>query len=170
MEIARVLLDANCDIHIKNSKGYQAIHSAASNGYFDVVLLLVQRGAPWRQKGDLDVARLLCRKSNLMASYVDGRLKIAERSKHRKTKQAEASESIPSEEELKQAQAQADAVMAELLAEEEKERKNGDQKQRNRKNKDKRKKQHSVDSKKHVAVDSNDMSHPTEQVISLFPK
>ena len=166
VDLARVLLNANCDIHIKNAKGHQAIHSAASNGFFDVVLLLVQHGAPWRQKGDMDVAKMLCRKSNLMASYVDGRLRIAERAKHRKAKPAESSESLPTEEELKQKQAQADAVMAELLAEEEKEKKHGDHKQRNKKNKDKKKKnQSSNEPKKDLPQKVKESPQPSEKVL-----
>lgn len=64
-DLTKLLLNSDCDVHIKNAKGWQAVHSAASNGFFDVVLILVQHGSQWRQKGDLDVAKLLCRKSNL---------------------------------------------------------------------------------------------------------
>ena len=164
-DLARLLLNANCDIHIKNAKGHQAIHSAASNGFFEVVLLLVQHGAPWRQKGDLDVAKMLCRKSNLMASYVDGRLRIAERAKHRKAKPTESSESIPTEEELKQRQAQADAIMAELLAEEEKEKKQGDQRQKGKRNKDKRRKNHSItDQRKELPQKVSKSPIPSDKV------
>eukprot|EP00210_Caulerpa_lentillifera_P003601 g3436.t1 len=149
LELSQVLLDANCDVHIKNAKGHQAVHSAASNGFLDIVLLLVQNGAPCKQKGDLDVAKMLCRKSSsLMASYVEGRLRLAERAKHRKAKPMESSGSHPTEEEFKEMQAQADAVMAELLAEEEKEKKAGDHQQNTRskgkRNKDKKKRNQSL--------------------------
>lgn len=162
VDIARLLLNASCEINIKNSKGHQAIHSAASNGFFDVVLLLVQHGAPWRLKGDLDVAKMLCRKSNLMASYVDGRLRIAERAKHRKAKPTDAFESMPTEEEMRQKQAQADAFMAELLAEEEQEKKQGDRKQRNKKNKDKRKKNHAAEPKRDVDKSDPSLDPPNK--------
>ena len=149
-------------------KGHQAIHSAASNGFFEVVLLLVQHGAPWRQKGDLDVAKMLCRKSTFMASYIDGRLRIAERAKHRKAKPAESLESIPTEEELRRKQAEADAVMAELLAEEEKEKKQGDQRQKSKRNKDRRKKSQSLsESKKEASQKNKESPNPTEKVSGI---
>lgn len=74
-------------------------------------------------------------------SYVDGRLRLAEREKHRKAKPSEQTMDVPSEEELKERQAQADAIMAELLAEEQKERKAEEQQAAKRKaKKDKKKK------------------------------
>jgi len=158
------LLDAGCDILATNAKGYQAIHSAANNGFFDVVLLLVQRGVPWRQKGDLDVAKMLCRKSNLAPSYVDGRLHMAERpKKHRRPKHAESPESILTEEELKMKQAQADAAMAELLAEEEKEKKLGDQKQKGKKSKDRRRKSQSRSDSRNSSR-AKESSFPSDKV------
>ena len=58
------LLDAGADVHIRNSKGWASIQSAANAGYYEVVLRLVQRGAAWRTKGDGDVVRLLGKKSS----------------------------------------------------------------------------------------------------------
>ena len=58
------LLDAGADVHIKNSKGWACVQSAANGGYYEGVLLLVQRGAAWRAKGDGDVVRLLGKKSS----------------------------------------------------------------------------------------------------------
>lgn len=49
MDIASKLLAAGADLHIKNSKAWQAVQSAASAGYFDLVLRLVQAGAQWRK-------------------------------------------------------------------------------------------------------------------------
>lgn len=58
------LLAAGADVHIRNGKGWTAAQSAASSGFFDAVLALVRHGAAWRQKGDADVCRLLCKKSS----------------------------------------------------------------------------------------------------------
>lgn len=52
-------------------------------------------------------------------SYVEGRLRLAERERHRKAKPTEVTEVVPSEAELKEKMAQADAAMASLLQEEE---------------------------------------------------
>ncbi|CAD7700374.1 unnamed protein product [Ostreobium quekettii] len=121
-ELVQEILKAGCDVHIKNAKGWQAVQSAASCGFLEVVLLLVAHGAQFKQKGEMDVSKLLCRKSNLKGSYVDGRLRLAEREKHRKTKPMEQAADTPTGTELKERQAQADAAMAELLAEEQKQR------------------------------------------------
>jgi hypothetical protein len=44
MDVVGRLLACGCDLHLRNSKGWCAVHSAASNGYFEVVLRLVQVG------------------------------------------------------------------------------------------------------------------------------
>lgn len=64
------LLAAGCDLHIKNSKSWMALHSAASNGHFEAVLRLVQHGAAWRQKAENDVVKMICKKSSY--KYVEG--------------------------------------------------------------------------------------------------
>lgn len=50
---------------------------------------------------------------------MEGRLRLAERERHRKAKPTEVTEVVPSEAELKEKMAQADAAMAALLQEEE---------------------------------------------------
>lgn len=62
--MAERLLGAGADVHIKNSKGWTAVQSAANSGFFDIVLRLVQHGAAWRHKGESDVVKLLCKKSS----------------------------------------------------------------------------------------------------------
>lgn len=64
LEVVEALLAAGADVHIRNGKGWTAAQSAASSGFFDAVLALVRYGAAWRQKGDADVCRLLCKKSS----------------------------------------------------------------------------------------------------------
>ena len=44
MDVVGRLLACGSDLHVRNSKGWCAVHSAASNGYFEVVLRLVQVG------------------------------------------------------------------------------------------------------------------------------
>ncbi len=58
------LVLARADPHIRNSKGCTALQSAAGGGHFEVVLCLVQHGAAWRFKQDLDIVRLICKKSS----------------------------------------------------------------------------------------------------------
>ena len=62
--VVEVLLAAGADHHIKNSKAWTAVQSAAGGGHFDAVLRLVQYGATWRNKTDCDVIKMLCRKSS----------------------------------------------------------------------------------------------------------
>lgn len=45
MDVVVRLLACGSDLHVRNGKGWCAVHSAASNGYFEVVLRLVQVGA-----------------------------------------------------------------------------------------------------------------------------
>jgi ankyrin repeat protein len=65
LEIVEALLDAGADAHIKNSKGYTAVHSGAIGGFFDVVLRLVRQGALWKMRPDCDVVKMITRKSQL---------------------------------------------------------------------------------------------------------
>lgn len=49
-----------------------------------VALLDLQAGSSWRKTGgDADVVKLITRKSTLKPSYVEGRLRLAERERHR---------------------------------------------------------------------------------------
>eukprot|EP00775_Hariotina_reticulata_P009518 gene9518-9683_t len=80
------ILNAGGDVNIKNSKGWGPVHVAASSGHLDVVLKLVAAGAAWRpgrgssssSPADADIVRLLVRKGSYKASYVEGRLRLAE--------------------------------------------------------------------------------------------
>ncbi len=58
------MLAAGADHHIKNSKSWTAVHSAAACGHFEAVLRLVQYGASYRSKADCDVIKMICRKSS----------------------------------------------------------------------------------------------------------
>lgn len=62
--MVEALLEAGADPHIKNSKSWMAVHSAAACGHFEVVLQLVKHGASWRARADCDVIKLLCRKTS----------------------------------------------------------------------------------------------------------
>ncbi|GLI63388.1 hypothetical protein VaNZ11_006343, partial [Volvox africanus] len=90
LDVVSQLLSGGADLHIRNSKGWCAVHSAASNGFFEVVLKLVQAGASWRRQGEADVVRLLTRKTTYKTSYVEGRLRLAERERHRINQQQQA--------------------------------------------------------------------------------
>ncbi|GIL68011.1 hypothetical protein Vafri_21339 [Volvox africanus] len=90
LDVVSQLLTGGADLHIRNSKGWCAVHSAASNGFFEVVLKLVQAGASWRRQGEADVVRLLTRKTTYKTSYVEGRLRLAERERHRINQQQQA--------------------------------------------------------------------------------
>ncbi|GIM02622.1 hypothetical protein Vretimale_7499 [Volvox reticuliferus] len=90
LDVVSQLLTGGADLHIRNSKGWCAVHSAASNGFFEVVLKLVQAGASWRRQGEADVVRLLTRKTTYKTSYVEGRLRLAERERHRINQQLQA--------------------------------------------------------------------------------
>ena len=58
-----MLLSAGASAHIRNAKGWAAVHSAAAAGQLEVVLRLVAAGAAPRSRPDLDVLRLLTRKT-----------------------------------------------------------------------------------------------------------
>eukprot|EP00887_Chlorella_sp_A99_P000878 scaffold5.g878.t1 len=121
-ELVDRLLAAGADVHIRNAKGWTAIQSAANSGWFDIVLRMVQHGAAWRVKGDADVVKLLCKKSSYKATYIEGRLRIAEKERQRRlaraAEEAAAGGAAPSQEDQAARAAAADAVMAALLQEE----------------------------------------------------
>ena len=58
------LVAAGADAHIRNGKGWAAVHSAAAAGQLEVVLRLVAAGAAPRARPELDVLRLLTRKTS----------------------------------------------------------------------------------------------------------
>lgn len=65
MEVVEVLLAGGADVHIKNSKAWAAVHSAAAAGHFEPVLRLIQHGSAWRARADVDVIKMLMRKTSL---------------------------------------------------------------------------------------------------------
>ena len=97
-------------------------------------------GAAWRQKGEGEVVKLLSRKTTLKVSYIEGRLRLAEKERQRRLAKGEGtggtaggsgnasgSKGGPAAitataEDLEMAKAQADAVMASLLEEEQAEK------------------------------------------------
>ncbi|KAK9828842.1 hypothetical protein WJX72_002378 [[Myrmecia] bisecta] len=145
LEVVEVLLKAGADPHIKNSKTWCAVHSAAGCGHFEVVLRLVQHGAVWRNRLDCDVIKMVCRKSSYKPSYVEGRLRLAEKERQRFRNKGGAAGSAaslrngPSHEELEQLEALANANMAALL-QEEAAQKESQEKKRSKKKKAKKKK------------------------------
>ena len=54
----------SADPHIRNSKAITAISSAAGAGHLEAVLRLVGAGAAWRGRPDIDVVKLLCKKTS----------------------------------------------------------------------------------------------------------
>lgn len=65
LDVVECLLEHHADVHIKNSKGWTALHSAAAGGYFEVVLELVRHGGIWKNRADGDVIKMIIRKSSL---------------------------------------------------------------------------------------------------------
>ncbi len=63
MEVVETLLAAGASAHIRNAKGWAPVHSAAAAGQLEAVLRLVAAGAAPRSRPDLDVLRLLTRKT-----------------------------------------------------------------------------------------------------------
>ena len=57
------LLAAGADAHIRNAKGWAPVHSGAAAGHLEAVLRLVAAGAAPRSRPDLDVLRMLTRKT-----------------------------------------------------------------------------------------------------------
>ena len=68
------LIAAGADTNIHNAKNWTAVHSAANGGHFEAVLRLVQSGAAWRPLRDLDVIKLLTRKTSLKCAGVQSKL------------------------------------------------------------------------------------------------
>lgn len=62
--VVAALVTAGADVHIRNGKALTAVGSAANNGHADVVLKLVSHGAAWRNLPDVNVVRVICRKTN----------------------------------------------------------------------------------------------------------
>lgn len=63
-KVVEILLSAGADLHIRNSKALTAVGSAANNGHAEAVLRLVSHGAAWRNLPDLNVVRVISRKTN----------------------------------------------------------------------------------------------------------
>lgn len=63
--MVEALLQAGADVHIKNSKAWAAVHSAAAAGHFEPVLRLIQHGSVWRTRADVDIVKMLMRKTSL---------------------------------------------------------------------------------------------------------
>ncbi|BDA43432.1 probable serine/threonine-protein phosphatase 6 regulatory ankyrin repeat subunit [Coccomyxa sp. Obi] len=141
VEVVETLLAAGASAHIRNAKGWAAVHSAAAAGQLEVVLRLVAAGAAPRSRPDLDVLRLLTRKTTYRHSYVEGRLRLAEKERQRiKSKSAAGgAQAGPSQEELAALEAQANANMAALLEEEEVKKDVEEKKKNKKKDRKKRK-------------------------------
>lgn len=65
LELVNALLKASADPNIRNTKNLNAAASAATAGFFDILLRLVEAGGMWRSKGEVDVVKLLCKKTSL---------------------------------------------------------------------------------------------------------
>ena len=61
--MVEALLGGAADATIRNAKGWAAVHSAAAAGHLEVVLRLVAAGAAPRSRPELDVLRMLTRKT-----------------------------------------------------------------------------------------------------------
>lgn len=68
LEVVESLLEAGANAHIRNAKGWAPVHSAAAAGHLEVVLRLVAAGAAPRSRPDLDVLRMLSRKTTYRCS------------------------------------------------------------------------------------------------------
>ena len=62
--MVNLLLEANADALIRNAKGWAPAQSAAAGGHLDIVLRLVAAGACPRSRPELDVLRMLARKTS----------------------------------------------------------------------------------------------------------
>ena len=62
--MVNLLLEAGADALIRNAKGWAPAQSAAAGGHLDIVLRLVAAGACPRSKPELDVLRMLARKTS----------------------------------------------------------------------------------------------------------
>ncbi|KAK9819259.1 hypothetical protein WJX81_005990 [Elliptochloris bilobata] len=163
VEVLDALVGAGADAGVRSSRGWAAVHSAAAAGQLEAVLRLVAAGAALRGRQELDIMRLLTRKTSYKRTYVEGRLRLAEKERQRaklRTGAAGVIGSAPSlsrrareelaakdkpapqsEEERAAAEAQANAAMAELLAQEavEQEAAQEQEQKRRAKKKDKKK-------------------------------
>ena len=70
--VVELLLAADANPHIKNSKAWTAVHSGASGGHFEAVLRLVQNGAAWRNSTDCNVLKTICRKTSYKCVQTQG--------------------------------------------------------------------------------------------------
>lgn len=64
LAVVNQLLEAGADALIRNAKGWAPAQSAAAGGHLDIVLRLVAAGACPRSKPELDVLRMLARKTS----------------------------------------------------------------------------------------------------------
>ncbi len=64
LAVVNLLLEAGADALIRNAKGWAPAQSAAAGGHLDIVLRLVAAGACPRSKPELDVLRMLARKTS----------------------------------------------------------------------------------------------------------
>ncbi|KAF6261823.1 hypothetical protein COO60DRAFT_725551 [Scenedesmus sp. NREL 46B-D3] len=131
LEILQILLDAGADhsCYISEVTGYDMVQAAANAGQFEAVIKLVEAGASWRLSsararaiGDTpyyvpDLLRLKCKAgSTLKVSFIEYRLKLAEKvSKQRKDKAAAAAAAV-SQADSTQQQLAADVVDLDALA------------------------------------------------------
>ena len=44
-EVVKTLIQAKCDVNMKNESGSTALHHATSNGHYEVVIILLESGA-----------------------------------------------------------------------------------------------------------------------------
>lgn len=65
LDLVNALLKWSADPNLRNTKNLNAAASAATAGFFDVLLRLVEGGGAWRAKGEVDVVKLLCKKTSL---------------------------------------------------------------------------------------------------------
>ena len=72
LEAVEALLGAGADAHIRNAKGWAPVHSGAAAGHLEVVLRLVAAGAAPRSRPDLDVLRMLTRKTTYRCAHARG--------------------------------------------------------------------------------------------------
>ncbi|KAF6261819.1 ankyrin repeat-containing domain protein [Scenedesmus sp. NREL 46B-D3] len=90
-EIVQILLDAGANFasYVDNDTGYDLVQSAANAGQFEAVVKLVEAGASWRlARGQQRVVNgsifyvpeiLSIQKPGLKLSFIEGRLKLAEK-------------------------------------------------------------------------------------------
>lgn len=64
VDVVDALVGGGADATIRNARGWAAVHSAAAAGQLEAVLRLVAAGAAPRGRQELDVMRLLTRKTS----------------------------------------------------------------------------------------------------------